>query len=147
LLTPSELEEVIVSEWNPSRIALATAPDVPLTELFVNDVLNIGVSPRRLIEFVRARFEASGGVCLECTTLNHVDVFDDCVSLALATSSVTAGGSLGAGGSGLVSDSAPGSLFTLRSRLLVDCMGSQSPVAAQARGFAKPDSICVFVPT
>lgn len=41
LITAAELEQAIVTEFNPTRISFKGSRDI-----WVNDVLNIGVSPR-----------------------------------------------------------------------------------------------------
>ena len=43
LLTPKELQEIIVTEYNPARVQFHNG-----SPLWVENVLNIGVSPRRL---------------------------------------------------------------------------------------------------
>ena len=57
-----EADEVIGIEFNPVRCGFPGGDDVWLA-----DVLNVGVRPERLIHFARQRFEASGGVVLERT--------------------------------------------------------------------------------
>lgn len=42
LITAAEIEQAIVTEFNPTRIAFKGSRDI-----WVNDVLNIGVSPRQ----------------------------------------------------------------------------------------------------
>ena len=41
LITASEIEQAVVTEFNPTRIGFKGSKDI-----WVNDVLNIGVSPR-----------------------------------------------------------------------------------------------------
>ena len=55
VLTAEEVEEVLVTEFNPVRIAIGD------TEIITEDVLNCGVHPKRLLEIVKHRFLASGG--------------------------------------------------------------------------------------
>jgi lycopene cyclase CruP len=149
LITEEELDAVIVSSWNPSRIAFARAKDEPLTEMFVRDVLNCGVSPIALIEIVRARFEALGGVCFENASISKIDVFQNCVqTTAVQQSAPLVDASYGAGGLGLSQDSGSDShpvIQILRARLLIDAMGSFSPIASQSRGRTSPDAVCVTV--
>ena len=52
---------------------LAGRLDSP-TVLTVNDVLNLGVSPGKLLAAVRRRFEGAGGTVLEHTALSRVQV-------------------------------------------------------------------------
>ena len=56
LLTPEELEEVLVSEFNPVRMGFRG-----ITEITTRDVLNFGVSPERLLNTVKQRFLEAGG--------------------------------------------------------------------------------------
>ena len=56
LLTPEELEEVLVSEFNPVRMGFRG-----ISEITTTDVLNCGVSPERLLEIVKQRFLDAGG--------------------------------------------------------------------------------------
>lgn len=55
VLTAEEVEEVVVTEFNPVRIAIGD------TEIITKDVLNCGVHPKRLLEIVKERFLAAGG--------------------------------------------------------------------------------------
>jgi lycopene cyclase CruP len=146
LVGEDELEACIVSEWNPSRVAFQTAPDAPPAEQFVEDVLNCGVSPAALIAAVRVRYEAAGGAVLERRTITAIAIHDDAAVITTAAASTIAPGAQGAGGGGLAGAAldAP-AVPPVRARLLVDCMGSFSPVVAQARGGARPDGVCVTV--
>ena len=56
LLTSEELEEVLVSEFNPVRMGFRG-----ITEITTRDVLNCGVSPERLLDIVKQRFQDAGG--------------------------------------------------------------------------------------
>ena len=51
LLTEKELEEIIFTEYNPARVSFYKG-----YELWVKDVLNIGVSPRLLLAKVKDKF-------------------------------------------------------------------------------------------
>lgn len=105
------------SRFNPVRCGFTGGEDV-----WLNDVLNVGVRPDRLVELARARFEAAGGVVLENTPLSRVTIRPGAAVLAT-----------GGGGP------------ELRTRLVVDCMGQRSPIVAQVRGGAPPDGVCVVV--
>ncbi len=50
VLTAEEVEECISNEFNPVRVGFATRP--VMREVWTRDVLNLGVSPVRLIEKV-----------------------------------------------------------------------------------------------
>ena len=109
-------EQVIGIEFNPVRCGFPGVDDV-----WLNDVLNVGVRPERLVACARARFEAAGGVVLENTPLDRVSVRPGAAVLS------TKGGG------------------ELRTRLVVDCMGQRSPIVAQARGGQEPDGVCIVV--
>ena len=51
LLTETELEQAIVTEYNPARVSFAKG-----YELWVNNVLNIGVDPVFLLEALKNKF-------------------------------------------------------------------------------------------
>jgi len=118
VLTEEEAEQVIGIEFNPVRCGFAGGEDVWLT-----DVLNVGVKPEVLIETARARFEAAGGKVLERAPLESITVGEDSALLR-------------------VGGEAPAELSA---RLVLDCMGQRSPIVAQARDGALPDGACVVV--
>lgn len=116
LLSPAELEGAIASEYNPARIAFQGG-----TELWVRDVLNVGVSPRQLLETLKAKFLAAGGQLFEQTGFAAATVHPDGVAVQA--------------GNGF------------KTRLLLDAMGHFSPISQQARGGQKPDAVCMVVGT
>ena len=116
VLTPAEAEEVIGIEFNPVRCGFGGGEDV-----WLQNVLNVGVRPERLIACARARFEAGGGVVFE--------------KAPLASAAIRPGGAVVSTRAGV----------ELSGRLLIDCMGQRSPIVAQARGGAPPDGVCVVV--
>ncbi len=117
LLTEAELEGAIASQYNPARVAFHEG-----VELWVEDVLNIGVDPVTLLDQLKTKFLVAGGRLLEQTAFEGVTVQTNGVS-------IHAGGQV------------------LTSRLLLDMMGHFSPIAAQARNGAQPDGICLVVGT
>ncbi|MEM9567420.1 MAG: FAD-binding oxidoreductase [Cyanobacteria bacterium P01_E01_bin.34] len=117
LLSKEELERAISMEFNPVRLSFLGGEDV-----WVRDVLNIGVSPEILLEQLKAQFLADGGELLEHTPLERVVVHPDGV--------VVWGGDR-----------------RLTAKLLLDAMGHFSPIARQARQGQAPDAICVVVGT
>ncbi|MGK7910020.1 MAG: FAD-dependent oxidoreductase [Synechococcus sp.] len=117
LLSEEELETAIAMEFNPVRLSFLGGEDV-----WVRDVLNIGVSPETLLEQLKARFLADGGTLLEHTPVENVVVHPDGVEVL-------------------------GGDRRLTSRLLLDAMGHFSPIARQARQGQTPDAICVVVGT
>ena len=117
LLSEAELEEAIASQYNPARIAFNGGQD-----LWVKDVLNVGVDPVSLLEQLKQKFLAAGGVLLEHTSFKSAAVHPNGVAIQTNNSPVNA-------------------------RLLVDAMGHFSPMVQQARAGKKPDAVCLVVGT
>lgn len=117
LLTPAELDQAMVTEYNPARISFLGSPEV-----WVRDVLNIGVDPVFLLETLKTRFLESGGKLLESTAFESATVHPDGVVVKAAGAS-------------------------LKTRLMLDAMGHFSPVVAQARQGQTLDGICLVVGT
>jgi lycopene cyclase CruP len=115
LLSESELTTAIASEYNPARISFPNTPDI-----WVRDVLNIGVDPVYLLATLKAKFLERGGKLLEYTTCDRVAIQPNGVSISLGETQLT-------------------------SKLFIDAMGHFSPLAAQARGAVKPEGICLVV--
>lgn len=114
LLSEEELDGAIATTYNPARVSFLNGP-----ELWVRDILNIGVDPVFLLETLKQKFLAAGGKLLENTAFAGAVVHPDGVC-------VRAGG-------------------TLSGRLLLDAMGHFSPIVRQARQGRKPDAICMVV--
>lgn len=119
LLSDKQLETAIVSEYNPARVGFHGSPDQ-----WVRDVLNVGVDPVYLLETLKKRFLKAGGELCEQVAFSGAIVHPDGVSVKLT---------------------ADGEEATIQTRLLIDAMGHRSPIAAQARQGAIPDSICLVV--
>jgi lycopene cyclase CruP len=117
LLSPEQLEEAIASEFNPNRIAFKGGP-----EFWVRDVLNVGVDPIYLLERLKQKFLQQGGHLLEHTVFEQVILHPDGICLKAGEQTLTA-------------------------KLMLDAMGHQSPVVAQARGAQQPDAVCLVVGT
>ncbi len=114
LLTEAELGKTIATEYNPARVSFLGGQ-----ELWVRDVLNIGVNPVRLLELLKQKFLAAGGHLLEQTAFEGAIVHPDGVMVKA--------------GEGL------------RTRLLLDAMGHFSPIVRQARGSQRPEAVCLVV--
>ncbi|MBD2341062.1 FAD-binding oxidoreductase [Calothrix sp. FACHB-156] len=112
LLTNAELEQAIATEYNPARVSFQGG-----TEVWVEDVLNIGIDPVYLLETLKTRFLAAGGALWENTLLNEAVVHPNGV---------------------MVNNQ-------FKTRLLIDAMGHLSPIAQQARQGQKPDALCLVV--
>jgi len=115
LLSEAELEAAIATEYNPARLSFYQG-----YELWVQDILNIGVDPVFLLETLKTKFLAAGGTLLERATFQSATVHPDGVMVTLE-----------------------GQVLT--TRLLIDAMGHFSPIAKQARQGAKPDGVCLVV--
>lgn len=88
-------------------------------EVWTKDVLNLGVSPSKLIELATKRFKENGGVVMDCATASGATVHPNGVALNLSDSQDSSNGTEQPG---LVS-----------SKLLLDCMGHASPIVRQNR--------------
>ena len=126
LLSLAELEEAIATEYNPARVAFAGGP-----ELWVRDILNLGIDPVRLLATLKAKFLAAGGKLLEGAPFIRASVRPDGVV-------VMAGNAAGEAGD-------RPEFLTLTARLLIDAMGNFSPIVRQARQGARPDGLCLVV--
>ncbi|ESA37074.1 fad dependent oxidoreductase [Leptolyngbya sp. Heron Island J] len=117
LLSEVQLETAIATEYNPARIYFEGGED-----LWVRDVLNVGVDPVYLLETLKQVFLAAGGELMEKTPFSSARVAANGVQ-------VTAGEK------------------TLTTRLLIDTMGHFSPIVQQARQGHPPDAVCLVVGT
>ncbi|MEN9519676.1 MAG: hypothetical protein RLZZ381_2264 [Cyanobacteriota bacterium] len=115
LLTEAELEIAIATEYNPARVSFKTG-----SEVWVKDVLNIGVDPVYLLEQLKQKFLQAGGKLLENTAFKSAIVHPDGVVVAAGERTIT-------------------------TRLLIDAMGHFSPIIQQVRSEAKPDAVCMVV--
>ena len=88
-------------------------------DFWVQDVLNIGVDPVFLLDTLKSKFIASGGQLFEKTAFEGAAIHPDGVLVEVA------------GG--------------LKTRLLIDAMGSFSPIVQQARLGEKPEGVCLVV--
>ncbi|MGB7084772.1 MAG: FAD-binding oxidoreductase, partial [Phormidesmis sp.] len=120
LLSEAELEKAIASQYNPARITFNGGED-----LWVTDVLNIGVDPVYLLEKLKQTFTGSGGILLEHTPFRSATVHPNGISIQSSDA-----------------ENSP-----LSARLLVDAMGHFSPLVQQARQGKKPDAVCLVVGT
>jgi lycopene cyclase CruP len=115
LLTPEELERAIATEFNPVRVSFSQGEDI-----WVRDVLNIGVDPVFLLDTLKNKFLQAGGTLLENTPFKSVTIHQN----------------------GALIDTTEQQLSC---SLFIDAMGHFSPIAAQARQGAKPDGVCLVV--
>jgi len=128
VLENKQVEGAIAIEFNLVRCAFHGTGQ----ETLIEDVLNLGVSPKKLVGAAKQSFEDSGGVVFEYTTLTGVEVFDNFARL-------NTGRRNGANGS---QDSAS---EPIHARLVLDCMGNASPIVRQMRKGKKLDGVCLVV--
>ncbi len=114
LLTTEELEQAIATVYPKARVGFPGGADI-----WVQDVLNIGIDPVYLLETLKQRFLVAGGKLFENTPFTGVVVHPDGVMVVA--------------GSGF------------KTRLLIDAMGHLSPITQQARHGQKPDALCLVV--
>lgn len=76
LLTKSELERAITTEYNPARVSFLGGKEV-----WVKDVLNIGVDPVYLLATLKQKFLQAGGNLLEKTAFETATVHPDGVEI------------------------------------------------------------------
>ncbi|KAH6796019.1 hypothetical protein C2S51_037005 [Perilla frutescens var. frutescens] len=116
VLTEDDIHFVTAASFNPNRCGFEGKG-----EIWVNDILNLGISPAKLIEIVRKRFDFLGGVVLEGCSVSNISIYEDAAVLQLADGRI------------------------LCSRLIIDAMGNFSPVVRQIRLGRKPDGVCLVV--
>ena len=89
ILTSEDIEYIISIEFNPVRVGFKTDTSAdskkPGFEVYVNDILNLGVKPDRLIALMKKKYEALGGVILEGVGLSRVDVYSYIAHLKLSS--------------------------------------------------------------
>jgi len=129
LLTEMELETAIATIYNPARVGFEGGKD-----LWVRDVLNIGVDPVYLLETLKQKFLAAGGKLLEQTIFKKAIAYPDGIAVEVTHKNDNA---------------VNPPIERLTGRLLLDVMGHFSPIAKQARsqvqGNLKPDGVCMVV--
>jgi len=135
LLSVAELEQAIATEYNPARISFHKGP-----ELWVEDVLNIGVDPVCLLEQLKTKFLVAGGQLFEQTAFEQAIVHPNGVSVSGQQRSTAENPSPDG-------DSLSLQPLVLNARLLLDAMGHFSPISQQARQGQPPDAVCMVVGT
>ncbi|WCJ37515.1 Lycopene beta/epsilon cyclase protein [Euphorbia peplus] len=116
ILSEDDIEQATSVKFNPNRCGFEDKG-----EIWVEDILNLGVSPAKLIEIMKKQFTSSGGVILEGYSVSSICVYEDAAVLQLTEGK------------------------TLSSRLIIDAMGNFSPVVKQIRRGRKPDGVCLVV--
>jgi lycopene cyclase CruP len=118
-LTEQELERTIVTDYNPARIGFYGGQEV-----WVRDILNIGVSPKLLIEQIKYNFLKAGGMVLEQAKFHAATVYQNGVEVTIQPKS--------------------SEIVTLTGKVLIDAMGHFSPIVQQCYQ-NQADSICMVV--
>ncbi|CAD6265454.1 unnamed protein product [Miscanthus lutarioriparius] len=114
ILSEADLEQIISSDFNPNRCGFEDKG-----EIWVENILNLGVSPAKLVENMKEHFVSSGGAIFEGKSLSSIYVYDDLAVLKLSDGD------------------------SLSCQLAVDAMGNFSPIVRQPF----PDSIYKLVTT
>jgi hypothetical protein len=136
ILTPEDIDASVTTRFGGTRVGFKNREVTPLTgglydnngvgyECYVDEVLNLGVSPKILIERVANRFKMMGGVVRERCPLKGVAV------------SELVGTAVDLGSYDPQEDVEP-----ITAKLVLDCLGYASPIARQQRYGVKPDGIC-----
>ncbi|KAK6805230.1 hypothetical protein RDI58_003015 [Solanum bulbocastanum] len=118
ILTEDDIEEATAASFNPNRCGFEGTGDI-----WVQGILNLGVSPVKLVEIVKDRFDSLGGVTFEGYSVSNISVYQDAAVLQLKEGK------------------------PLFSRLIIDAMGNFSPIVKQIRCGRKPDGMCLVVGT
>ncbi|KAK9284141.1 hypothetical protein L1049_023308 [Liquidambar formosana] len=116
ILVEDDIEQATAVKFNPNRCGFEGKG-----EIWVEDILNLGVSPVKLIEVMKKRFNSLGGVIFEGYSVSSICVYEDAAVMQLAEGNI------------------------LSSRLIIDAMGNFSPVVKQIRCGRKPDGVCLVV--
>ncbi|CAL9106196.1 uncharacterized protein LOC135633698 isoform X1 [Musa acuminata AAA Group] len=116
ILTKEEIEHIIAVKFNPNRCGFEKKGDI-----WVEDVLNLGVSPANLVETVKRRFISLGGKVFEAKVVSSIHIYDDAAIVQLTNGEI------------------------LSSHLIIDSMGNFSPIVKQIRSCRKPDGVCLVV--
>ncbi|KAH9301562.1 hypothetical protein KI387_013145, partial [Taxus chinensis] len=116
ILSEDEIDQVIAVTFNPNRCGF-----MGRSEVWVEDILNLGVSPVKLIDVVKKRFLRLGGMIIEGHAVSSILTYEDATVVKLDNGEA------------------------LDARLVIDSMGNFSPIVMQIRSGKKPDGICLVV--
>ncbi|MCC3466382.1 MAG: FAD-binding oxidoreductase [Microcoleus sp. PH2017_06_SFM_O_A] len=122
LLSVEEIDKAIATEYNPARISFTNTPDI-----WVRDVLNIGIDPIYLLETLKQKFLQVGGKLFENTPFKTATIHPNGVIVESENTD------------------SPNVNTSFTTRLLLDAMGHFSPIVRQARQGKKPDAVCLVV--
>ncbi|KAI3789473.1 hypothetical protein L2E82_02270 [Cichorium intybus] len=116
ILTEDDIDQATTSVFNPNRCGFERKG-----EIWVENILNLGVSPAKLIDIMRKRFDSLGGVIFEGCSVSSINIYQDIAVLQLQEGKI------------------------LSASLIIDAMGNFSPILKQIRGGRKPDGVCLVV--
>ncbi len=125
-----ELRDIIMAEYDSGVVRFYAGPGERATELWMPDVLNVALDANALLRMARRKLEAAGGVVLDGRMFRGV-VANDCGSMRVQVDLERADG---------VSEQYTG-------RLLLDGMGSGSPLALRRFGGTPFAGVCPTVGT
>jgi len=120
LATWEELETVIMRKYRTGLVQFYTGPHTPVphSDLWMPNVLSLAINAQGLLQLMRRKFEEAGGVVLDRRSFHKVRVHDGTpVHVEVDVENLHA-----------PPDSAA-RFETYRAQLLLDCMGSTSPLA------------------
>ena len=129
VLSEEQASACVTIEFNPIMAGFAGFSDVA-----TEDVLNLGVSPRKLIATVLENYKAAGGLVLETCELENIWVHPNGVEVRFRE-----------GSRGDTSEQPGREQMAIASKLFVDSMGNGSPIVRQIRHASKPDGVCMVV--
>jgi hypothetical protein len=135
VLEESDVTAITGIEFNPVRVGFKTDTQDPSNgfEIYVRDVLNLGVKPDVLIELTMKRFLALGGTVLEGAALGKIDLYSDMAQLHYT------GDTPGKGEGQKGQEGQEGTAESVTARLVLDSMGNGSPISKQIRGQVEPE--------
>ena len=115
ILTREQIDSCIVSRFNPVKVSIYRRGSY-----IVDDCLNLGVSPRIIVEHLKNNFVAKGGFIHTDNAFKSCEIYDN---LALVKTNKA----------------------NFSTRLVMDAMGHFSPIVKQIRKDQTPDSVCMVV--
>ncbi|KAK1378874.1 hypothetical protein POM88_025618 [Heracleum sosnowskyi] len=82
ILEEEDIEHATSATFNPNRCGFEGKG-----EIWVENILNLGVSPSKLIEIMKTRFNSCDGVILEGLGVSSIRVYDDAAIFITGTES------------------------------------------------------------
>lgn len=115
ILSKEQIDSSIVSRFKPVRVSIHGRGSYE-----VENCLNLGLSPRIIIEHLKTNFLSFGGIIFTDNIFESCEIYDN---MALVKTDK----------------------MTLKTRLVIDAMGHFSPIVKQIRKDQTPDSVCMVV--